>query len=294
LRFSRTLLIFFIFIFNPSLYYYHFYLLKPLGPQFSSAQLREKCTPNTVTFNSLITALAQGAQWERASEVVDLMRSHGCTPDVVTYTALISSLEKGGQWRRALGAYERMRRQGLRGDAIVFNAIIDALWATGVVWAQRRALALFKGAVEDGHFQQGRLVPGLARAEVNLHAMTAGVAMLSLYAWLVSLRQLAAMHGADAIPGRLVLVADRGRGAKEQGNLVVKEAVLAAMVNWEAPFRWGSFRFFWKKLLITFLFSLLFSSSSVCFYTLFFRLSLKTTLTLIMCNIPFPTMQACL
>jgi pentatricopeptide repeat protein len=55
-----------------------------------------------VTFNSLITALAQGAQWEKAQEVFEQMRASGCRPDVVTYTALISALEKGGQWRLAL------------------------------------------------------------------------------------------------------------------------------------------------------------------------------------------------
>lgn len=147
-----------------------------------------------------------------------------------------------------------MKAQGCKADAIVYNAIIDALWETGVVWVQRRALKLFrcdgrahgvvgclgersphsparltctpssscKGfhpaltlhahqpcspfhppprvAVEEGHFHQGKLVPGLARAEVNLHAMTAGVAMLSLYAWLVSLKQLLSQHG----PGGLL------------------------------------------------------------------------------------------
>ena len=93
-------------------------------------------------------------------------------------------------------------------------------------------------AVEEGHFHQGKLVPGLARAEVNLHAMTAGVAMLSLYAWLVSLKQLLAQHGASALPLRLAVVTDRGKGSKEQGNLVVKEAVQAAVALWDAPFRW--------------------------------------------------------
>lgn len=91
--------------------------------------------------------------------------------------------------------------------------------------------------MEEGHFHQGKLVPGLARAEVNLHAMTAGVAMLSLYAWLVSLRALLASHGPAAMPARLGVVTDRGKGAKEQGNLVVKEAVQAAMALWGAPFR---------------------------------------------------------
>ena len=190
-----------------------------------------------MTFNSLITALGQGAQWEKAQEVFEQMQAQGCPPDVVTYTALISSLEKGGQWRLAVGAFERMRRQGCRADAIVYNAVIDTLWETGVVWAQRRALGLFRTAVEEGHFGQGRLGYGLARAEVNLHAMTAGVAMLCLYAWLVSLKQLVASRGGDAAPARVAVVTDRGRGSKEQGNLVVKEAVAALMVHWGAPFR---------------------------------------------------------
>ena len=42
---------------------------------------------------------------------------------------------------------------------------------------------------------------------------------------------------AAAAPARVALVADRGKGAKEQGNLVVKEAVQACMVQWGAPFR---------------------------------------------------------
>ena len=94
--------------------------------------------------------------------------------------------------------------------------------------------------MEEGHFAQGKLVPGLGRAEVNLHAMTAGVAMLSLYAWLVSLKQLLAQHGVAALPLSLGVVTDRGKGSKEQGNLVVKEAVQAAMALWGAPFRCGS------------------------------------------------------
>ena len=49
-----------------------------------------------------------------------------------------------------------MRAQGCKADAIVFNAIVDALWETGVVWVQRRALRLFRVAVEEGHFHQVR------------------------------------------------------------------------------------------------------------------------------------------
>lgn len=74
--------------------------------------------------------------------------------------------------------------------------------------------------------------------------MTAGVAVLSLYAWLLDLRA-AARGGAGgpergsggALPARLAIVTDRGKSCREQGNLVVKEAVAAVMVGWGSPFR---------------------------------------------------------
>ena len=198
---------------------------------------RENCQPNTVTFNSLITALGQGGQWKKAKEVFDQMQTQGCTPDVVTYTAFISALEKGGQWISALQAFEQMRQQGCRADAIVYNAIIDALWETGVVWAQRQALVLLNSAIEEGHFVQTRIDPGMKQGDVNLHAMTAGVAMLSLYTWLVSLKNLIGEHGASAMPYQLFIVTDRGKTSKEQGNLVVKEAVNALLTKWNAPFK---------------------------------------------------------
>ena len=73
-----------------------------LALELFQEMVREQCTPNTVTYNSLITALAQGAQWQKAGEVFEQMQGQGCHPDVVTYTALISAFEKGGQWRLAL------------------------------------------------------------------------------------------------------------------------------------------------------------------------------------------------
>ena len=96
------------------------------------------------TLNQQIPSFSAGAQCNRAAELFDQMQQQGCTPDVVTFTALISAYEKGGQWRRALGAYEMMRQQHCKPDAIVYNAIIDALWETGVVWAQRKALVLYQ------------------------------------------------------------------------------------------------------------------------------------------------------
>jgi len=83
------------------------------------------------------------------------MQASGCTPDVVTYTSLISAYERGGQWHLALNAFQRMLAQGCRPDAIVYNAIIDALWQTGVVWAQVGGLAGWRG--EGGEMREGWL-----------------------------------------------------------------------------------------------------------------------------------------
>ena len=85
--------------------------------------------------------------------------------------------------------------------------------------------------------------------------MTAGVAVLSLYAWLLELRAAAQGSqnptaargsvtgpergggGGGALPARLAIVTDCGKGCREQGNLVVKEAVAAVMIGWGSPFR---------------------------------------------------------
>lgn len=61
--------------------------------------------------------------------------------------------------------------------------------------------------------------------------------MLSLFCWLMRLRFLVTVKDATALPARLAIITDKGKGSKEQGNLVVKEAVAAIMTLWQAPFR---------------------------------------------------------
>ena len=43
--------------------------------------------------------------------------------------------------------------------------------------------------------------------------------------------------GGGALPARLAIVTDCGKSCREQGNLVVKEAVAAVMIGWGSPFR---------------------------------------------------------
>ncbi len=72
-----------------------------------SAQLFERMRqdsihPNTITFNSLITACGQGLQFSRAAALFEGMREQGCTPDVVSYTAIITACGRVCKWRRAM------------------------------------------------------------------------------------------------------------------------------------------------------------------------------------------------
>ena len=130
------------------------------------------CRPDVVTFTALISAFEKGGQWRLALQVRVGVGVGGKEGGRV-------SGWQGGQRRMLLRqalaspppshthlapprpphtpqAYDRMRAQGCRADAIVFNAIIDTLWETGVVWAQRRALRLFRWVGRLGR-QGGRV-----------------------------------------------------------------------------------------------------------------------------------------
>ena len=54
------------------------------------------------------------------------------------------------------------------------------------------------------------------RGELNLHALTAGVAMLSLYLWMGDLRDTVFARGEGALPATLAIVTDAGNASKEQ------------------------------------------------------------------------------
>lgn len=49
--------------------------------------------------------------------------------------------------------------------------------------------------------------------------------------------QRVAAQGQGSLPGQLVIVTDKGKTSREQGNLVVKEAMSAMLQAWDAPFR---------------------------------------------------------
>lgn len=78
------------------------------------------------------------------------------------------------------------------------------------------ALAAAGAAGGAGFALSGGGAGGGSRGELNLHALTAGVAMLSLYLWLTDLRDAVRARGEGALPATLAIVTDAGNASKEQ------------------------------------------------------------------------------
>ena len=83
-------------------------------------------TPNTVSFNVLISACERGGEWERALDCYDSLKLAGLSPDLITFNTLISVCAKGGQWAAAEECFKRMLQEGLAPKTITFNALISA------------------------------------------------------------------------------------------------------------------------------------------------------------------------
>ena len=74
----------------------------------------------------------------------------GLNPTRLEYSSLTSTLRNGRLPHRchAVETLEAMQDSGCSPHAAVYSSVIDALWQTGIVWAQAKALQLFNHAVE--------------------------------------------------------------------------------------------------------------------------------------------------
>ena len=72
--------------------------------------------PGVISYNSVISACANGQQWEQAFSLLPEMRSSQLEPDVISYNFAISACAKGQQSEQALGLLPEMRTSQL--DAV--------------------------------------------------------------------------------------------------------------------------------------------------------------------------------
>lgn len=91
--------------------------------------------PNIVTFNALLTACRRGSPKHAAKialDVLSLMReTPGCTPDVITYSTLIDTLGRDCRFEEMRALLEEMIAQGLKPNLITFTSMISAMARAG-------------------------------------------------------------------------------------------------------------------------------------------------------------------
>lgn len=93
---------------------------------------REGVQPNTVSYNSLLSACERCGQAERALEVFSMMEKEagptfGYTgSSLVTYNTLISACGKAGMYDQVQRMFREMQERGIRGDVFTMCGIITA------------------------------------------------------------------------------------------------------------------------------------------------------------------------
>ena len=88
--------------------------------------------PNTVSYNSLLSACERCGQAERALEVFKMMQKEaGSTSgytgsSLVTYNTLISACGKAGMYDQVQKMFQEMQDRGIRGDVFTMCGMITA------------------------------------------------------------------------------------------------------------------------------------------------------------------------
>eukprot|EP00887_Chlorella_sp_A99_P000227 scaffold13.g227.t1 len=109
--------------------------------------LAEGCTPNLVTYNTLIDVYGKTGAWEDAVRVLDALEQQGIDPEIRTYNTVIIACNMSGQATEALRIYERMLASGAQPTATTYTALISAYGKNGQL---DRALQIFQDMVRRG------------------------------------------------------------------------------------------------------------------------------------------------
>ena len=89
--------------------------------------------PDTIAYHSLVVAYEKAGLWNRALEVLDVMKERRVPRDVPVYNTLIRACARGGQWELGRDLFEAMQAEGeaLEPDAFTFVSLISACARSG-------------------------------------------------------------------------------------------------------------------------------------------------------------------
>ena len=161
---------------------------------------------------------SKGGQWQRALDLLERCESSGIKPNVITYSSAISACEKGGQWQRALDLLERCESAGIKPNVITYSCVMSACQNAGragraMAVAERSGFVMTRGGI----------------LEIDLHGLTAAVAMSTVECWLVSLAFGGAFGLGVQMQGDLVIIT--GRGSHSQDGEARLQSAMLRLLN---------------------------------------------------------------
>merc|ERR1719163_2072845 len=84
--------------------------------------------PNTITYNTMLNAFAQGGAMDRVPKLLEHMKE-ACPPvepDIVTYSTLVKGFCNSGSLDRALSVLRDVQASGkFEPDGVMYNSLLD-------------------------------------------------------------------------------------------------------------------------------------------------------------------------
>lgn len=104
---------------------------------------------DTAAYNAVLAALAENAKADDAERTLADMKSRNVTRDVYTYTSVVHALGQAGQWQRARALVRSMARGsvGVSPNAVTFSALMRACLSCG---EPALAMAAFRDMERNG------------------------------------------------------------------------------------------------------------------------------------------------
>ncbi|XP_059069319.1 pentatricopeptide repeat-containing protein At5g64320, mitochondrial-like [Cryptomeria japonica] len=109
--------------------------------------LSKGCSPDVVTYNTLIDGLCHSDREIEAFTLISEMENRGHLPDVITYNTLISAFCRTGEMNMVGKILEEMATRDLKLDEVTYTKVIDGLCKAGDF---SRALSFFNKMLDEG------------------------------------------------------------------------------------------------------------------------------------------------
>jgi len=115
----------------------------------AEAEQMEKCVPDVVSYNTLIKAYAQRANYAGACEVLERMQQRKKYPNAITFNTVMDAAVRAGKPTEAWAKLEEMRKRGFKPDKFTCSILVKAFCKSGHLVNQEsvnRALAVLDEA----------------------------------------------------------------------------------------------------------------------------------------------------